>query len=429
MVKLKSMDKHNIKYDIYSQIINSELIVALGCTEPIAIAFVAAKARQVLNAVPQSVVVEVCGNIIKNTKSVVVPNTDGLKGISSAAAAGILFGDADKKLEVLSAIKKENKGEIKNFIDEGKIKVIASESPKIFYINVYAKAGEREVSVTLEDNHTNITEITLNGKTIFKPSNNQQLCEKDKLYSYLEVADIVNYADCVDLNNVSFALNRQIELNMAISEEGLKNNWGAKIGKIISENNCDINNKVIAAAAAGSDARMSGCCMPVVIVSGSGNQGITASVPVIRYSQYLNSDRETLLRALLISNLMTIHQKTGIGKLSAFCGAVSAGVGAACGIAYLNGGRYDAIAHTAVNALAIASGIICDGAKPSCAGKIAASVFVGLLGYQMYLNGQEFLGGEGIITKGVDKTIANVGRLAKKGMKETDKEIIKIMAE
>ncbi len=353
------MDKHNIKYGIYTQILNSELIVALGCTEPIAIAFAAAKARQVLNALPESVVVEVCGNIIKNTKSVVVPNTDGLKGISCAAAAGILFGDADKNLEVLSAIKKENKTEIKNFIDSGKIKVIASENPKIFYIKVSVKAGENHVSVTIEDNHTLITEITLNGKTIFKPFLSQLYSETDKLYSYLEVADIVDYADTVDLNEVSFVLNRQIELNMAISQEGLKNSWGAKIGKIISEKNCDINNKAIAAAAAGSDARMSGCELPVVIVSGSGNQGITASVPVIIYSQHLNSDKETLLRALIVSNLMTIHQKTGIGKLSAYCGAVSAGVGAACGIAYLNGGRYEAIAHTAVNSLAISSDIIC----------------------------------------------------------------------
>lgn len=423
------MQKSNVKYGVYCEILNKELIVALGCTEPIALAYAAAKARQTLNAEPVSVVAEVCGNVIKNAKSVIVPNTDGQKGIQTAVAAGVLFGNPDKQLQVLTDVKAEQKPRIKDFAESGAIKVVPSSNPKTFYIKITVSDGLNAASVTIEDNHTNVTDVSLNGKSLFLGKEIEKSDRLESLYRYLSVEDIVDFADTFDLNDLKQVLDRQITVNTAISREGLCGDWGASIGKIIAKDATDAFSLAIAAAAAGSDARMSGCELPVVIVSGSGNQGMTASIPVITYANGVGAPREKLLRALVIANLMTIHQKTGIGKLSAYCGAVSAGVGAACGIAYLDGGGFDAIAHTAVNALAIDSGIVCDGAKPSCAGKIATSLFTALLGYKMYLNGQEFVSGEGIVKKGVDNTIASVSRLASLGMKETDKEIIKIMTE
>lgn len=414
-------------YDAYCDILNQELLTALGCTEPIAIAYAGAKARQILGALPDSVLVEGSGNIIKNTKSVVVPNTDGQKGIDTAVSAGILFGNPDKLLQVLCDIRPQDKPSITEFAKSGKVKVTPADTDKIFYIGVTVRHGSESAKVVIEDQHTNITLIRKNDKDLLKKAE-QADKDFDEKYSLLSVKDIIDFADNADLTPVKAALENQITLNSAISEEGLKNNWGVGIGRILATNG-DVESRAIASAAAGSDARMSGCELPVVIVSGSGNQGMTASLPVITYAKELNSTHDLLLRALAVSDLMTIHQKTGIGKLSAYCGAVSAGVGAACGIAYLKGGRYEAIAHTAVNALAISSGIVCDGAKASCAGKIATAIYSGLLGYKMYLAGHEFVSGEGIVTKGVDNTIANVGRLARQGMKETDKEIIKIMTE
>lgn len=423
------MQKSNVKYGVYCEILNKELIVALGCTEPIALAYAAAKARQTLGEEPVSVVAEVCGNVIKNAKSVIVPNTDGQKGIQTAVAAGVLFGNPDKQLQVLTDVKAEQKPRIKDFAESGAIKVVPSSNPKTFYIKITVSDGSNAASVTIEDNHTNVTDVSLNGKSLFLGKEIEKSDRLESLYRYLSVEDIVDFADTFDLNDLNQVLDRQITVNTAISREGLCGDWGASIGKIIAKDATDAFTLAIAAAAAGSDARMSGCELPVVIVSGSGNQGMTASIPVITYAKHIGAPREKLLRALVVANLMTIHQKTGIGKLSAYCGAVSAGVGAACGIAYLDGGGFDAIAHTAVNALAIDSGIVCDGAKPSCAGKIATSLFTALLGYKMYLNGQEFVSGEGIVKKGVDNTIASVSRLASLGMKETDKEIIKIMTE
>lgn len=416
-------------YDAYCNILNKELLTALGCTEPIAIAYAGAKARQVLGAMPDALLVEGSGNIIKNTKSVVVPNTNGQKGIDTAISAGVLFGNADKRLEVLADVTEEQKPQIALFAKSGKVTVKPASTDKIFYLAVTATKGADSATVVIEDAHTNVTKIVKNGEIIFKnDATITQQTEED--YSLLTVKDIVEFADTADLTPVIPALERQIALNTAISNEGLTGKWGVGIGKIIADSAPnDVEMQAIASAAAGSDARMSGCELPVVIVSGSGNQGMTASLPVITYARSKNIPHEKLLRALVVSNLITVHQKRGIGRLSAYCGAVSAGVGSACGIAYLNGGDFDAIAHTAVNAVAISSGIICDGAKASCAAKIAASVFSALLGYKMYIAGREFLSGEGLVTKGVDKTIANFGRLAKEGMKETDKEIIRIMTE
>lgn len=414
----------------YCNILNKELLTALGCTEPIAIAYAGAKARQVLGKMPERIFVLGSGNVIKNTKSVVVPNTNGQKGIDTAVAAGVLFGNPDKRLEVLCDVTEEQKPQIAEFVKSGKITVKPAKTDKVFYISVTVFDGDDNATVVIENAHTNVTQVFKNGVQQFKQDDQQNGDKDDPDYKLLTVKDIVEFANNGDLTPVKEALLRQINLNFAISQQGLTGAWGVGIGKIIADRMpFDPETMAIASAAAGSDARMSGCEMPVVIVSGSGNQGMTASLPVITYAKFYDVAEDKLLRALVVSNLITIHQKRGIGKLSAYCGAVSAGVGSACGIAYLDGGDYDAIAHTTVNALAISSGIICDGAKPSCAAKIATSIYSALLGYKMYKQGKEFISGEGLVTKGVDKTIENFGRLAKQGMRETDKEIIRMMTE
>ena len=400
----------------------------MGCTEPIALAYCAAKAREVLGCMPEKCRVEVSGNIVKNVKSVIVPNTGGLKGIEAAAAAGIAAGDASRILEVIAGVTEEQKVQIKEFLDSVPIQVEPLESDEILDMIVTLYHGEDWSRVRIANYHTNIVLIEKNGEVLYRKG---EIAVKDTQMadrSLLNVKDIYEFAKTADLDDVREILARQIAYNSAISEEGLKNDWGANVGSVLLKAyGNDVRVRARAAAAAGSDARMSGCEMPVIINSGSGNQGMTASLPVIEYAKELGSTEEELYRALLLSNLITIHQKTGIGRLSAYCGAVSAGCGAGCGIAFLLGGDFKTIAHTLVNALAIVSGIICDGAKPSCAGKISAAVDAGILGYQMYMNGQQFYGGDGIVSKGVENTILNVGRLGKEGMKETDKEIIRIM--
>jgi len=406
-----------------------ELVPAMGCTEPIAIAYAAAKAREVLGNLPDHVLIEASENIIKNVKSVVVPNTGNLRGIEASAAAGIVAGDADKVLEVISSVDDKEKKEIKAFLENKTVDVRKSKSGLIFDILVTVFRGESKACVRISHYHTNIVTIIKNDDIIFQ---GQQCDEIDTSNltdrSILNVKDIVTFAESVNLPEVKDLLQRQIDYNISIAKEGLKGDWGANIGSVLLETwGDDIKVRAKAMAAAGSDARMSGCELPVMIVSGSGNQGITASVPVIEYAKELGVKKETLFRALIVSNLVTIHQKTGIGRLSAYCGAVSAGVGAGAGIAWLHGGRYEEIAHTIVNALATASGIICDGAKPSCAAKIAVSIEAGILGFYMYQKGQQFYGGDGIVTKGVENTITNIGRVGRDGMRETDKEIIRIM--
>ncbi len=414
----------------YIRILKEELVPAMGCTEPIAIAYAAAKAREVLDAIPERCSIEVSGNIIKNVKSVLVPNTGGLKGIEAALAAGVVAGDANAALEVLSNVTESDFEAIYTFLKSTPICVIPSKPDSIFYIKVKLLCKDESSEVVLENYHTNITRIERNGNCIFSADSS---CENeyDDLAdrSTLNVKDILEFARSVDLVEVEDVLSRQIEFNTAIAQEGLNNEWGAAIGKTLMDmGDMAVSVRARAAAAAGSDARMSGCSLPVIIVSGSGNQGLTASLPVIEYAKEWGSDKDTLYRALIVSNLITIHQKTGIGRLSAYCGAVSAGCGAGAGIAYLkHGADYEIIAHTIVNAVAILSGMMCDGAKPSCAAKIASSVDAGILGYMMYANGHQFLGGEGIIAKGVENTIKNVGRLAQEGMRSTDREILKIM--
>ena len=424
------MERTSVQYQTYVQILKEELVPAMGCTEPIALAYCAAKAREVLGVLRERCMEEASGNIVKNVKSVIVPNTGGLRGIEAAAAAGVVAGDAGRILEVIAGVTEEQKVQIKEYMGKTQIQVKPLETDELLDMIVTLYGGGSYAKVRIANYHTNIVLIEKDGETLYEmgvmATEDAQMADR----SLLNVKDIYDFAKTVELEDVNELISRQIEYNSAISREGLDHDWGANIGSVLLKAyGDDIRVRARAAAAAGSDARMSGCEMPVIINSGSGNQGMTASLPVIEYAKELKVSEEEMYRALVLSNLVTIHQKTGIGRLSAYCGAVSAGCGAGCGIAYLLGGDYAAIAHTLVNALAIVSGIICDGAKPSCAGKIAAAVDAGILGYQMYINGQQFRGGDGIVSKGVENTIRNIGRLGKEGMKGTDKEIIQIMTD
>lgn len=422
------MEKSDIRYKTYVDILKRELLPAMGCTEPIAIAYCAARARALLGCIPDSVLIEASGNIIKNVKSVIVPNTNGAKGIEAAAAAGIIAGKEELKLEVLSQVTDEEKEKLAAYLKTASIYVRPADSPFILDVSVTVKKGGSQAKARIINEHTNIVLLEKDGEVLYQGELSEQASTDMPDYSLLTVEGIVDFSDTADLSDVRELLDRQIAYNTAISQEGLRGSYGANIGKVLlKEYGTDVKNRAKAAAAAGSDARMNGCEMPVVILSGSGNQGITASLPVIEYAKEWNCSKEKLYRALLVSDLITLHQKTGIGRLSAYCGAVSAGAGAGAGIAYLAGGGFEEIAHTLVNAIAITSGIICDGAKASCAAKIAASVDAGILGWNMYRNGQQFYGGDGVVSKGVENTIRNIGRLGKDGMRETDKEIIRIM--
>lgn len=424
------MDKIDSKYTSYLRILHEELIPAMGCTEPIAIAYAGAMARRILGNLPERVEVEASDNIIKNVKSVVVPNTGGLRGIDAAVVAGIVAGDAEKMLEVISSVDAAQIKNIADYLSSKSVVIKELQSDIIFNLIVTVFYGETKVSIQIENYHTNIVRITKNDEPIIIEQHCDDL-SKDVMSdrSFMNVLDIIDFAESVEINDIDTLFQRQINYNTAIAAEGIRGNWGANIGSVLLNTwgKSDVKVRAKAMAAAGSDARMSGCELPVVIVSGSGNQGLTASVPVIEYAKELKASQEDLYRALVVSNLITIHLKTGIGRLSAYCGAVSAGVSAGAGIAWLYGGRFDDIAHTIVNALAIASGIVCDGAKPSCAGKIALAVDAGILGYFMYKNGQQFYGGDGIVKKGVENTIQSISRLGSSGMRETDKEIIRIM--
>ena len=413
----------------YTAILREELLLATGCTEPIAVAYCAAKLREVLGGKPEEVLAEVSGNILKNVKSVVVPNTDGRRGIDAAIAVGIVAGDADAELQVIANVTENDAAAIQGYLDATSIKVTCPDTPCLLDIFLHGKREGHTAAVRVANNHTNIIYIEKDGEVLLeKPvTANAEDNLQDK--SVLNVKDILTFVETVPLSAIEPIIGRQIACNTAIAEEGLKNSWGANIGSTLLQRSDDMETQARAWAAAGSDARMNGCEMPVVICSGSGNQGITASVPVWRYGRLMGADDERILRAVCLSDLITIHQKTGIGRLSAYCGAVSAGVGAGCGIAWLRGADYDAICHTLENAVAMISGCICDGAKASCASKIAMGVECGMLGYNMYLGGNNFQPGHGIMGKDVEDTIRHVGVLAAQGMRETDRVILKIMTE
>ena len=417
-------------YDAYVNILREELVPAMGCTEPIAIAYAAALAKKTLGRLPEKVDIRVSANIIKNVKSVVVPHTGGLRGIMAAAAAGIVAGDADAELEVISHVSEARIPEITQYLHTAEFHVEQSDSGYIFDIQITLAAGQEEAFVQIAGGHTNVIGLRRNGEVLIDKEYTQGGQVEHTDHGLLSVENIVAFADCVRIEDVQETLDRQISCNTAIAEEGLSGKWGANIGSVLLKAyGNDVHNRAKAWAAAGSDARMSGCEKPVVINSGSGNQGMTASLPVIVYAQELGASREMLYRALVVSNLVTVHLKTGIGRLSAYCGATSAGCGAGAGITYLYGGKFKEIAHTIVNAVAINSGMICDGAKASCAAKIASAVEAGLLGMQMQIQNEQFYGGDGIVAKGVENTISNVGRLASMGMRQTDQEIVHIMIE
>jgi len=417
-------------YQTYVDILRRELISAMGCTEPIALAYCTAVARETLGTLPERIEIQASGNIIKNVKSVVVPNTGGRRGIATAAAIGALGGDAGAALEVISHVSDDAKAQLPAYLAQTRIDVSPLESDNILDMIVTVYAGQSQARVRIANEHTNIVLIEKDGR-VLSQKDPSAAAEEANLpdYNLLTVQDIYDFSTTCDLEDVRDLLDRQIRQNTAIAEEGLRRDYGANIGKVLLTTGDNVRTRAKAWAAAGSDARMNGSELPVVICSGSGNQGLTTSLPVIIYARSLNAGQEKLYRALLISNLVTLHAKNGIGRLSAYCGAVSAGAGAGAGIAYLYGGNEQDIAHTVVNALAITSGIVCDGAKSSCAAKVATAVETGIFGYEMYRNGQQFYAGDGLVVKGVENSIANFGRLARVGMRETDHEIIMMMTE
>ena len=424
------MNRENPVYRTYLEILKRELVCAMGCTEPIALAYCAATARAVLGCLPERILVEASGNIIKNVKSVVVPNTDSRRGIAAAACVGALAGDEKAGLQVLSRVTDEAREQLGSYMENTPVEIRPLASEHLLDMIVTVWGGSACTRVRIANEHTNIVLIEKDGKALLtKDPNEKQDEEGLPDYTLLTVQGIYDFACTCDLEDVRPILDRQIECNTAIAAEGLQKDYGANIGKVLLKTGSDLHTRARAYAAAGSDARMNGSEMPVVICSGSGNQGLTASLPVIVYAEGLKTGAEKLYRALLISNLITLHCKTGIGRLSAYCGAVSAGAGAGAGIAFLYGGNERDIAHTIVNALAITSGIVCDGAKSSCAAKIAMAVETGIFGYEMFRNGQQFYAGDGLVVKGVENSIAVFGRLARVGMSGTDREIIQIMTE
>ena len=422
------MEKTEQRYQAYLQILKEELIPAMGCTEPIAVAYAAAVARQTLGELPDRVRVGASGSMIKNVKSVIVPNTDNMKGLEAAAAAGIVAGRPEQKLEVIADVTPEETKAIRAYLEQADVKVEHVENGVTFDIIVTVWKGAHTAQVRIAVFHTNIVRIEKDGEVLLDLPVHGDEEENLTDRSLLDMEHIWDFVHSVDIEDVRPILDPQIRHNMAIAEEGLRGDYGANIGSVLldMEGN-DVRVRAKAYAAAGSDARMNGCEQPVVINSGSGNQGLTASLPVIVYAKELGVTQQMLYRALAVSNLVTIHLKTGIGSLSAYCGATAAGCGAAAGVTYLYGGQFREIAHTIVNAVAIDSGMICDGAKASCAAKIASAVEAGLLGMQMQMHESQFYGGDGIVVKGVENTIRNIGTLASEGMRETDRTIIRMM--
>lgn len=412
-------------YQRYLELLKRELVPAFGCTEPIAIAYAAAYAREVIGKMPDRVDVRVSSNIIKNVKSVTIPNTNGLKGIEAAVAVGVVAGKPEKKLEVIADVKEEQISETREYLEKVPIKVTASTSNEVFDICVQLYCGEESALVRIVKEHMNVVLVEKNGNVLHAKTAET---EEEKIEEFLSIEDILEFTNEVPMQYIRDLILRQITYNMAIAEEGIKREYGGSVGRTILFHTAgSAKEKAKAYAAAGSDARMSGCTLPVIIVSGSGNQGITASVPVAVYAAEKGFEEERTIRAVVLSDLLTIYQRQFIGRLSAYCGAVNAGCASAAGIAYLEGGGFDEIAHTLINSLAAVSGVICDGAKPSCAAKIAASVEAGLLGYDMFKDKKEFVGGDGIVTCDADETIKNVGILGKEGMRQTDRKIIEIM--
>ena len=415
---------------IYTAILKEELVPALGCTEPIALAYASAECRKLLGTLPEKATAECSGNIIKNVKSVIIPNTGGMKGIEAAVAAGMIGGDASLGLEVLSAVKDEELPEIRKYIAEKRVSVKLLHTTATLHFIITMEKGNESASVEVIHQHTNIVKKIRNGEVVFQKDSSSEENMNESLTdrSILSVDGIIEFGESADLSLFAPIIEEQIRCNSAICEEGLKNKWGVNIGQYLLETReKDFITEAKATAAAGSDARMSGCVYPVVINSGSGNQGIMVSVPVIVYCRRNSIGHEKLVRALAISNLIAIHQKTRIGRLSAYCGAVNAACGAATAITWLQGGTREQIKETITNTLATISGMVCDGAKPSCAAKISLALEAAMMGHDLAMEDDNFLPGDGIVKGDVESTIIGVGEIASKGMVSTDETILNVM--
>jgi len=423
------MKKQDMLYKEYLKILGEELKPALGCTEPIAIAYATAKAVDVLGEFPEQIVASCSGNIIKNVKGVYVPNSGGLKGINASAIIGAVVGNPSNELQVLKEVSKEQQERTKELLSQNICKTELLEGIVGLYINIRVTKGNKSAVVEIKDSHTNIIKIEKNGKVIFDKGDKTEEGAMSTDRTLLTVEKIYDFVNSVDTDDVKELLDLQINYNMAIAQEGVNGKYGANVGATILKynNKDDIKVKAKAYTAGGSDARMNGCSLPVIINSGSGNQGMTVSIPVIQYAKHLGVSDEKLYRALVMSNLVAIHQKTGIGRLSAYCGVVSAACASGAAITYLHDGDLDAIGRTIINTLGDVSGVVCDGAKASCAAKIASSIDAAIMSHEMSMDGIRFPSGEGIIKEGVEETIKSVGILGKDGMRETDIEILKIM--
>lgn len=420
-------------YNEYVTILESELVPALGCTEPIALAYAAAKAKEVLGKMPDHITMRCSGNIIKNVKGVKVPNSGGMKGVEAAAVLGITGGDPSQALEVLEHVTDREIDEAEKLLKAGFCDCVLKDDVANLYIEAYAvckKTEKSETLVVIEDEHTNITHIEKDGQVLFHKEKKEYCQEREKTpdKSLLNLEDIITFANEVQITDVEKVLGRQIKYNTRIAEEGLRNPWGAQVGRVVLEEfGEDVKWRAVAKASAGSDARMSGCALPVIINSGSGNQGMTCSLPVIEFGKELKKSKEEIYRALCVSNLVALNQKKYIGSLSAYCGAVCAAAGAGAGITYLCGGTLEQIENTVVNTIADAGGIVCDGAKPSCAAKISTALQAAILSHKMAMRGLTFARGEGLVMDCPEDTIKAVGYVGRAGMKQTDVEILNLM--
>ena len=420
-------------YNEYVTILESELVPALGCTEPIALAYAAAKAKEVLGKMPDHITMRCSGNIIKNVKGVKVPNSGGMKGVEAAAVLGITGGDPSQALEVLEHVTDREIDEAEKLLKAGFCDCVLKDDVANLYIEAYAvckKTEKSEALVVREDEHTNITHIEKDGQVLFHKEKKEYCQEREKTpdKSLLNLEDIITFANEVQITDVEKVLGRQIKYNTRIAEEGLRNPWGAQVGRVVLEEfGEDVKWRAVAKASAGSDARMSGCALPVIINSGSGNQGMTCSLPVIEFGKELKKSKEEIYRALCVSNLVALNQKKYIGSLSAYCGAVCAAAGAGAGITYLCGGTLEQIENTVVNTIADAGGIVCDGAKPSCAAKISTALQAAILSHKMAMRGLTFARGEGLVMDCPEDTIKAVGYVGRAGMKQTDVEILNLM--
>ena len=420
-------------YNEYVTILESELVPALGCTEPIALAYAAAKAKEVLGKMPDHITMRCSGNIIKNVKGVKVPNSGGMKGVEAAAVLGITGGDPSQALEVLEHVTDREIDEAEKLLKAGFCDCFLKDDVANLYIEAYAvckKTEKSEALVVIEDEHTNITHIEKDGQVLFHKEKKEYCQEREKTpdKSLLNLEDIITFANEVQITDVEKVLGRQIKYNTRIAEEGLRNPWGAQVGRVVLEEfGEDVKWRAVAKASAGSDARMSGCALPVIINSGSGNQGMTCSLPVIEFGKELKKSKEEIYRALCVSNLVALNQKKYIGSLSAYCGAVCAAAGAGAGITYLCGGTLEQIENTVVNTIADAGGIVCDGAKPSCAAKISTALQAAILSHKMAMRGLTFARGEGLVMDCPEDTIKAVGYVGRAGMKQTDVEILNLM--